>query len=45
MVKFGNLGFVWVNVKTVEFSETVAACDLKVGRRRQRIEFMKVCDN
>ena len=29
-------------MKTVDFSEIVAACDLKVGRRRQRIEFMKV---
>ena len=24
------------------FSETIAACDLKVGRCRQLIEFMKV---
>ena len=31
-------------MKTMEFSETVAACDLKVGRCRQRIEFMKVCE-
>ena len=29
-------------VKTVDFSETIAACDLKVGRFRQLIEFMKV---
>ena len=29
-------------VKTVDFSETVAACDQKVGRCRQLIEFMKV---
>ena len=26
------------------FSETIAACDLKVGRCRQRIEIMKVCE-
>ena len=26
----------------VDFSETIAACDLKVGRCRQQIEFMKV---
>ena len=26
------------------FSETIAACDLKVGRCRQLIEFMKVCE-
>ena len=31
-------------VKTVEFSETIAACDLKVGRCRQLIEPMKVCE-
>ena len=29
-------------MKTVDFSETIAACDLKVGRRRQLIEIMKV---
>ena len=27
----------------MDFSETIAACDLKVGRYRQLIEFMKVC--
>ena len=26
------------------FSETIAASDLKVGRCRQLIEFMKVCE-
>ena len=31
-------------VKRVDFSETIAACDLKVGRCRQLIEFMKVCE-
>ena len=31
-------------MKTVDFfSELMAASDLKVGRRRQLIEFMKVC--
>ena len=30
-------------MKTVDFSETIAACDLKVGRCRQLIEIMKVC--
>ena len=25
-------------------SETIAACDLKVGRCRQLIEIMKVCE-
>ena len=28
----------------VNFSETIAAYDLKVGRCRQLIEFMKVCE-
>ena len=31
-------------MKTVDFSETIAASDLKVGRCRQLIEFMKVCE-
>ena len=30
-------------MKTVDFSETIKACDLKVGRYRQLIDFMKVC--
>ena len=30
-------------MKTVDFSEIVEACDLKVGRYKQLIEFMKVC--
>ena len=29
-------------MKTVDFSETIEACDLKVGRYRQLIEIMKV---
>ena len=29
-------------MRTVDFSETIAACDLKVGRCRQLIEVMKV---
>ena len=36
--------FLKEKVKTVEFSETILACDLKVGRCRQLIEFMKVCE-
>ena len=44
-VKFGNLGFFFgKKVKTVDFSESIAASDLKVGRRRQLIEVMKVCE-
>ena len=31
-------------MKTVEFPESIAACDLKVGRCRQLIEIMKVCE-
>ena len=32
-------------MKTVDFSETIEACDLKVGRYRQLIDFMKVCEH
>ena len=39
---FGNLGFLWEKVKTADFSETIAASDLKVGRIRHLIEFMKI---
>ena len=31
-------------MKTVDFSETIAKCDLKVGGCRQLIEVMKVCE-
>ena len=31
-------------MKTVDFLETVVACDLKVGRNRQLNDFMKVCE-
>ena len=31
-------------MKIVGFSETIIARDLKVGRCRQLIEFMKVCE-
>ena len=30
-------------MKTVDFSETIEACDLKVSRCREPIDFMKVC--
>ena len=36
--------FLWEKGKTVDFSETIAACDLKVGRCRQLIEIMRVCE-
>ena len=31
-------------MKTVDFSESIAASDLKVGRYSQLIEVMKVCE-
>ena len=31
-------------MKTVDFSATVAASDLKVDRSRNLIEYMKVCE-
>ena len=31
-------------MKTVDFSETIAASDLKVSRSIQLIEFIKVCE-
>ena len=37
-----TLAFSIGKVKTVDFSETIAACDLKVGRCRGLIEIMKV---
>ena len=39
-VKFRNLGF----SIGMDFSETVEACDLKVGRCGQLIEFIAVCE-
>ena len=37
-----TLAFLWEKVKTVDFSDIIAACDLKVNRYRKLIEFMKV---
>ena len=31
-------------VKTVDFSETIAASDLKASRSSHLIEYMKVCE-
>ena len=31
-------------MKTVDFSETIAASDMKGSRRRQLFDFMKVCE-
>ena len=39
-----TLVFLWEKVKTVDLPETIASSDLKVGRCRQLIEFMKVCE-
>ena len=33
-----------MKVKTVDFSETIAASDLKVGRSKHLIECMKICE-
>ena len=32
-------------MKTEDFSETIAASDLKVGKSRHLIEYMKVCED
>ena len=39
-----TLAFSIGKMKTVDFSETIAACDLKVGRCRRLIEIMKECE-
>ena len=31
-------------MKNMDFSETIEACDLKVGKCRQLIDCMKLCD-
>ena len=42
---FFHLGFsIGKKLKTIDFSETIAACDLKVGRYRQLIEKINVCE-
>ena len=38
------LGFSLGKSENSDFSETIAACDLKVGRCSQLIEIMKVCE-
>ena len=43
-VKFRNLGFSTGKSENSGFSETIAACDLKVGGCRQLISVMKVCE-
>ena len=43
-VKLGYLGFFIGKVKTMDFSETIAASDMKVCRSRHLIEYMKICE-
>ena len=31
-------------MKTVDFSDTIEVCDLKVGRYRQLIDYIKECE-
>ena len=40
--KFRNLGFCMGKSENSGFSQTIEACDLKVGRYRQLIDFIKV---
>ena len=43
-VKFGNLGFsIGTSENSVDFSETIAASDLKVSGSRHLIEYIKIC--
>ena len=35
--------FLWKS-KTLDFSETIAASDMKVSRSRHLIEYMKICE-
>ena len=39
-----TLAFLWEKVKTVDFSETIAANDLKFSRSRHLIKYMKICE-
>ena len=43
MTNFVTYAFIGKS-ETVDFSETIAACDLKIGRCRQLIELIKVCE-
>ena len=37
--------FLKEKVRTVDFSDTIAACDQQNGRCRQLVEFIKVCES
>ena len=39
-----TLAFLWGKVKTVDFSETIAASHLKASRSSHLIKYMKVCE-
>ena len=39
-----RFGFSRGKVKTVDFSETIAATDLKGSRSRHLFEYMKICE-
>ena len=43
-VKNGNLGISMEKGKTVDFSENIAASDLKVSWSRHLIKSMKICE-
>ena len=36
--------FVWEKGKTMDFSETIVVCDIRVGRCRQLNEYMNLCE-
>ena len=42
--QFWKLAFKWEKVKTMNVLETIAALDLKLGRCRQLMKFIKVGD-
>ena len=43
-LNFDYIGFSMEKVKTLNFSGSFVACDLKVGRYRQHVELMKCCE-
>ena len=36
--------FVWGKGKTIDFSETIVVCDIKIGRCSQLDEYMNLCE-
>ena len=40
-VNFGYIGF---SMETLNFSGSIVACNLKVGRYRQHVELIKLCE-